>query len=163
MTWLYCSAIFLSSCLLFLVQPLCAKMLLPLLGGTPAVWNTCMVFFQAGLLLGYAYAHAMPRWLGVSRHALLHVALLIAAYFTLPIRLPDEVASGWHPVLWLLASLALAVGLPFVLLAAGAPLLQRWFVCKHHLEPRDPYFLYAASNLGSFVALALFPFVLEPW
>ena len=163
MTWLYCIAIFLSSCLLFLVQPLCAKMLLPLLGGTPAVWNTCMVFFQAGLLLGYAYAHVLPRWLGVSRHALLHVALLIVAAITLPIRLPDEVASGWHPVLWLLASLAGAVGIPFVLLAAGAPLLQRWFVCKHHLAPRDPYFLYAASNLGSFLALGLFPFVLEPW
>ena len=163
MTRLYCLAIFLSSCLLFLVQPLCAKMLLPLLGGTPAVWNTCMVFFQAGLLLGYAYAHAVPRWLGVKRHALLHVALLIAAYFTLPIGLPDEIAVGWPPVLWLLASLAWAVGIPFVLLAAGAPLLQRWFVSKHHLGPRDPYFLYAASNLGSFLALGLFPFVLEPW
>jgi hypothetical protein len=163
MTWLYCSAIFLNSCLLFLVQPLCAKMLLPLLGGTPAVWNTCMVFFQAGLLLGYAYAHALPRWLGVSRHALLHMVLLIAASFTLPISLPDEVAWGWHPVLWLLASLALAVGVPFVLLAAGAPLLQRWFVCRHHGTPPDPYFLYAASNLGSFLALGLFPFVLEPW
>jgi hypothetical protein len=162
MTWLYCAAIFLGSCLLFLVQPQCAKMLLPLLGGTPAVWNTCMVFFQTGLLLGYAYAHWLPRWLGVTRHAVLHVLLLIAAYFTLPIGLPDEVGEGWHPVLWLLASLALGVGPCFVLLAAGAPLLQRWFVCKHHDDPRDPYFLYAASNLGSFLALGLFPFVLEP-
>jgi spermidine synthase len=156
-------SLFASAMLLFLVQPMIGKMILPQLGGTPAVWNTCMVFFQAGLLLGYAYAHALPRWLGVSKQALLHVALLIAAYFLLPIRLPDEIASGWHPVLWLLASLAVAVGLPFVLLAAGAPLLQRWFVCKHQQSPRDPYFLYAASNLGSFLALGLFPFVLEPW
>src|SRR5207253_3885646 len=90
MTWLYCSAILLGSCLLFLVQPMCAKTLLPLLGGTPAVWNTCMVFFQAGLLAGYAYAHAIPGRLGVRRHAVLHILILIAAYFLLPIRLPDE-------------------------------------------------------------------------
>ncbi len=163
MTWLYCSAILLGSCLLFLVQPMCAKMLLPLLGGTPAVWNTCMVFFQTGLLVGYAYAHVLPRRLGVGRHAILHLMALIGAYFMLPIRLPDEVHEGWHPVLWLLASLTISAGVPFVLLAAGAPLLQRWFVRRHQLSPRDPYFLYAASNLGSFLALALFPFVLEPY
>jgi hypothetical protein len=162
MTWLYCGIILLGSCLLFLVQPMCAKMLLPLVGGTPAAWNTCLVFFQAGLLGGYAYAHAVPRRIGVARHALLHLLLLIMAFFTLPISLPDEVREGWHPVAWLLASLAVSVGLPFVLLAAGAPLVQQWFVAQHRVSPRDPYFLYAASNLGSFLALGLFPFVLEP-
>jgi hypothetical protein len=161
MTYLYRGTILLSACLLFLVQPMCAKMLLPLLGGTPAVWNTCMVFFQAGLLAGYAYAHLLPRRLGLGWHALMHLALLIAAYFTLPIRLPDEVREGWHPVFFLLASLTLSAGLPLVLLAACAPLVQRWFVAKY--PARDPYFLYAASNLGSFLALGLFPFVLEPF
>jgi hypothetical protein len=160
MTWLYSAAILLGSCLLFLAQPMCAKMLLPLMGGTPAAWNTCMVFFQAGLLVGYAYAHALPRWLGIRRHGFLHLLLLLGAFFTLPIRLPDEVPDGWHPVLWLLAALTISVGLPFVLLAAGAPLVQRWFVCR---TPRDPYFLYAASNLGSFMALGIFPFVFEPF
>lgn len=160
MTWIYAAAILLGSFLLFLVQPLCAKMLLPMLGGTPAVWNTCMVFFQAGLLAGYAYAHALPLRLGVGRHAVVHLLALIAVFFLLPIRLPDEAPPGWHPVLWLLVSLTMALGLPFVLLAAGAPLLQRWFLTRS--APRDPYFLYAASNLGSFLALAIFPFVLEP-
>ena len=163
MTWLYCGAILLGSCLLFLAQPMCAKMLLPLLGGTPAVWNTCMVFFQAGLLAGYAYAHALPGLLGVGRHAVLHVVALTLVYFILPIRLPVDVGEGWHPVLWLLASLTASVGLPFVLLAAGAPLLQRWYADRDWSSQRDPYFLYAASNVGSFLALAIFPFVLEPF
>ncbi len=160
MTWLYAAAILLGSLLLFLVQPMCGKMLLPSLGGTPAAWNTCMVFFQAGLLVGYTYAHFLPRWLGIRRHGFLHLLLLFVAFFTLPIRLSDEAPDGWHPVLWLLAELAMRVALPFVLLAAGAPLVQRWFICR---TPRDPYFLYAASNFGSFLALAIFPFVLEPF
>jgi hypothetical protein len=160
MTWLYAAAILLGSLLLFLVQPMCAKMLLPLMGGTPAAWNTCMVFFQAGLLAGYAYAHVLPRWLGVRMHGFLHLLLLVVAFFTLPIRLNDEAPDGWHPVAWLLAALTLRAGLPFVLLAAGAPLVQRWFACR---TPRDPYFLYAASNFGSFLALVFFPFVLEPF
>ena len=162
MTWLFCSAILLSSCLLFLVQPMCAKMLLPSLGGTPAVWNTCMVFFQTGLLLGYVYAHYAPRWLGVGRHAILHIVVLILAFFTLPIRFPDEVVSDLHPVLWLLAVLTVNAGLSFVLLAGSGPLLSRWFVYKTWSTPRDPYFLYAASNVGSFLALGLYPFILEP-
>src|SRR6476646_6938710 len=153
MTWLYSAAILLSSFLLFLVQPICAKTLLPLVGGTPAAWNTCMVFFQAGLLAGYAYAHFLP-----TRWALVHIAGLIGVWWLLPIALPDEVLAGWHPVLWLLAALVLFAGLPIFLLAAGAPLLQRWFSSR---SPQDPYFLYAASNLGSFLALAFFPFVLE--
>src|SRR5262249_2049088 len=81
----------------------------------------------------------------------------------LPLELPDEVPEGWHPIVWLLVSLTVAIGLPFTLLAAGAPLVQRWFAVRSLDEPRDPYFLYAASNIGSFVALALFPFLLEPY
>lgn len=161
MTWLYSTAILIGSCLLFLVQPMGAKMLLPVLGGTPAVWNTCMVFFQAGLLAGYAYAHAGPRWLGIRGHAVLHLALLLVAFFLLPMRLPDDVADGWHPIVWLLVSLTTAIGLPFLLLSAGAPLLQMWYSARMP-SAKDPYFLYAASNIGSFLALVLFPFVLEP-
>jgi spermidine synthase len=162
MAWLFSATILLSSCLLFLVQPLCAKMLLPYLGGTPAVWNTCMVFFQAGLLLGYAYAHYVPRWLGIRWHALVHLAALVLAFFLLPIEFPSAMNDRVHPVLWLLEVLTLQVGLPFVLMASGAPLLQSWFVCKTRGLPRDPYFLYAASNFGSFLALGLYPLVLEP-
>src|SRR5262249_27185201 len=157
MTWLYASAILLGSFLLFLVQPMCAKTLLPLVGGTPAAWNTCMVFFQAGLLAGYAYAHMVPKRIGVGRHAVLHLAALIGVCFLLPITLPDEVREDWHPVLWLLVSLILAAGLPIFLLSAGAPFLQRWYVSR---GSDDPYFLFAASNLGSFLALAVFPFAL---
>lgn len=160
MIWIYGAAILLGSFLLFLVQPMCAKMLLPLMGGTPAAWNTCMVFFQAGLLAGYAYAHLLPRWLGAVRHGVLHLILLAAAFFLLPVHLSEQAPAGWHPVLWMLAELTLRVGLPFILLASGAPLLQRWYAQR---TPGDPYFLYAASNLGSFLALAIFPFLFEPF
>src|SRR5947207_8952377 len=142
--------LFLSSSLLFVVQPMIAKMVLPLLGGAPAVWNTCMVFFQACLLIGYAYAHFSTRWLGAKPQAILHVCLLIAALWFLPLHIP----SGWtppaqvNPVGWLLALLFASVALPFVIVSTTAPLLQKWFA---HGERggAEPYFLYAASNVGS--------------
>ena len=161
MAYFFVGTILLSSSLLFVVQPLCAKMLLPTLGGTPAVWNTCMLFFQAGLLAGYAYAHLGPRILGVKTHALLQVALLASALLFLPVQMPREVAPPDRPVLWLLGTLLLNLGLPFFLIAGSGPLLQRWY-CQ--VEPgRDPYFLYAASNLGSFAGLLVYPFLLEPF
>lgn len=160
MIWLYSGTLLLGSLLLFVVQPICAKTLLPLVGGTPAAWNTCMVFFQAGLLAGYAYAHWAPNRIGVRLHAILHIAALAGVCFLLPINLPDEVERGWHPVLWLLGSLTLFAGLPVFLLASGAPLLQCWYANQ---SASDPYILYAASNFGSFLALAVFPFVLEPY
>jgi hypothetical protein len=158
----YFVAIFVGSALLFLVEPMCAKMVLPLLGGTPAVWNTCMVFFQAGLLLGYAYAHFLPNRLGLGRQAMLHVLLLASAAWLLPITLPESIPAGWQPVLWLLLALTWAVGLPFMLLAASAPLLQRWYAQGDRAQLRDPYFLYAASNLGSFTGLLSYPLLIEP-
>jgi len=173
MTWLFSATILLGSCLLFLVQPMCAKKLLPHLGGTPAVWTTCMVFFQAGLLLGYAVAHFLPRWLGIKGSSVLYVVALALTFLFLPIQFPDEIEPDRHPILWLLMTLTLNVGLPFVLLAAAAPLLQRLYADENvHRQSttlqdrrpvRDPYFLYAASNLGSFIGLGLFPFVVEPF
>ncbi len=161
---LFAVTLFVSATLLFLVEPMIAKMILPKFGGTPAVWNTCMVFFQAALLAGYAYAHATTHWLGVRRQAILHSALLFLPLISLPI----AVSQNWAPppeedprpvLLWLLV---LSVGLPFFVVAASAPLMQKWFTATGHSAARDPYFLYAASNLGSMLALLAYPSLIEP-
>jgi hypothetical protein len=164
MAALFAIALFASAALLFIVQPMVAKLVLPLLGGTPAVWNTCMVFFQAVLLIGYAYAHAAPRWLGVRRQAILQLVLLALPIFVLPLGLRE----GWlppasaNPIPWLLAFLAVTVGLPFFVLSTNTPLLQKWFADTGHPSARDPYFLYAASNLGSMLVLLSYPLLVEP-
>lgn len=161
----YTAAIFVSSTLLFLVQPMFAKMVLPLLGGTPAVWNTCMVFFQTMLLAGYAYAHVTTKLLGVRRQAMLHLLILLIPLIALPIAIP----KGWapptetNPIPSLLLLLGVAVGLPFFALSTTNPLLQSWFSQTGHPAARDPYFLYAASNLGSMLALIAFPVGIEPF
>ncbi len=165
MPFFFALTLFTSATLLFLVQPMIAKLILPTLGGTPAVWNTCMVFFQAALLAGYAYAHAATGWLGVRRQAALHAALLLVPLAVLPLR----VAPGWtppadaNPIPWLLALLAVSVGLPFFVVSTSAPLLQKWFAATGHASARDPYFLYAASNLGSMLSLFGYPVVVEPF
>lgn len=160
----YTAAIFLGAFLLFSVQPMFAKMVLPLLGGTPAVWNTCAVFFQTVLLLGYVYAHLSTQWLGVCRQALLHLCVLILGLSALPIALPADWAppTDSNPTIALIWLLTRCVGLPFFLVSATGPLLQKWFSETGHRSARDPYFLFAASNLGSMLALAAFPFVVEP-
>jgi hypothetical protein len=156
-------AIFVGASLLFLVQPMFARMALPLLGGAPAVWNTAMVFYQATLLVGYAYAHASMRWLGPRRQAGLHLLVLLVPLLALPIALP----AGWtppgdaSPIPWLLALLAVAVGLPFFAVSATSPVIQAWFAATGHPMARDPYVLYAASNLGSMLALLAYPVVVE--
>src|SRR4051812_21211510 len=161
----YVAAVFVSAVLLFLVQPMFARMVLPLLGGSPAVWNTAIVFYQIVLLAGYAYAYAVTRWLSLRRQLVLHLGVLLLPLLVLPIELPE----GWqppateHPVFWLLSLLGVAVGLPFFVVAASSPLLQRWFAASAHLVPRDPYFLYGASNLGSLLALLGYPLVVERW
>ncbi len=162
--WLFTATIFVGATLLFLVQPLFAKMVLPLLGGSPSVWNTALVFFQAVLLAGYGYAHWLLRWLGPRNQIIVHVCVLAMAALVLPI----GVASGWRPhagtppALWLLGLLTVSVGAPFFAVSATAPLIQRWFARTGHPHAHDPYFLYSASNLGSVLALLAFPFVLEP-
>src|SRR4030095_13396859 len=165
-TVVFAIALFVSALLLFSVQPLIAKMLLPYLGGSPAVWNTCMVFFQVMLLGGYVYSHLLPRAIGLGRHAILHVSLMIATAFLLPIEVSPtaigSLASASSAPVWLLATLLKTVGLPFFILSTTAPLLQSWFSNTAHRRARDPYFLYAASNLGSLLALLSYPLFIEP-
>ncbi|MGH7499854.1 MAG: spermidine synthase [Gemmatimonadales bacterium] len=164
MTILYGATLFLSAALLFTVQLIFSKMVLPLLGGSPAVWTTCMLFFQVVLLLGYAYAHGTSATLTFRRQAPLHIALLAISLLFLPVAL----APGWTPpdgtmpVVWLLGLLAASLGIPFFLLSSTAPLLQRWFTGTDQPGADNPYFLYAASNAGSLLALLSYPMLVEP-
>ncbi len=160
----YTAAIFVSALLLFSVQPLFTKMVLPRLGGSPAVWSVAMVFFQSLLLAGYAYAHYLMRLSSRTIPVAVHLLLLLIALLTLPL----SIAVGWGEpptsgyALWLLGLFALSIGLPFFALAANNPLLQAWFVRTGHPDGPDPYFLYASSNIGSFLALLSYPVLLEP-
>jgi len=161
---LYTITLGLSALLLFWVQPLYARMMLPMLGGAPAVWITAMLFFQAALLAGYLYAHLSIRWLGLKVQSLLHGGLLMAAFVALPVALPQGwmPPTGTMPAAWQLGLMAAGVGLPFFAVSATAPLLQRWFAHTGHAESANPYFLYAASNVGSIAALVGYPFLFEP-
>jgi hypothetical protein len=160
---LFATALFLNALLIFWVQPLFAKMVLPLLGGSPSVWTTCMLFFQAALLAGYAYGHAGIRTLGIRRHAMLHIVLVWLPLLVLPIAVNTEtVPATDQPIAWLLQTMGSTVGLPFVVLASTAPLLQRWYSSLPNRTAADPYWLYSASNVGSLAALIAFPIVLEP-
>jgi hypothetical protein len=163
LTLLFGATMVVSAWLQFLVQPMFAKMVLPRLGGTPAVWNTCVVFFQATLLVGYLYAHVTTRWLGVRRQALLHVVVLLLPLIALPIAVAGEPpAADATPVWWLLGVLSMSVGLPFFVVSTTSPLLQRWFSSLPHRQASDPYFLYSASNLASLLALVSYPAIIEP-
>jgi hypothetical protein len=160
---LFASVLFLNALLIFWVQPLFAKMVLPVLGGSPSVWTTCMLFFQAALLAGYAYGHAGIRALGIRRHALLHAVLVWVPLLLLPIVVNQEsAAAADRPIAWLLNTMTTTVGLPFVVLASTAPLLQRWYASLDNRPSTDPYWLYSASNIGSFAALLAFPILFEP-
>jgi hypothetical protein len=153
----------LSALLLFSVQPMLAKMLLPVLGGAPATWAVSLCFFQALLLAGYAYAHLLSMTLATRWALLVHAGLLLAAFATLPVRLPSELEPpAGNPYLWLLGTLAALAGLPFFALSANAPLLQLWFGRSGHRRSADPYFLYGASNAGSLGALLAYPVLIEP-
>jgi len=159
---LHALAAFLGAFLVFLVQPIMGRFILPWFGGGTSVWTTCMLFFQAALLAGYAYAHLLTRSAPLRTQAVFHAALLGGAMFFLPI----EPSEAWKPepgvepggrILTLLCS---TIGLPFLALAATAPLIQSWFAATH--DGRSPYRLYAVSNAGSALALAVHPFVIEP-
>ncbi len=158
---LFTLTIFVGSFLLFLVQPMIARLALPRLGGAPAVWNTAMLFYQAALLAGYLYAHALGR-LPVRAQIGVHAALLLAAALTLPIGLRDLAPpdAAANPAPWLLMLLTLSIGPLFFAISAQAPLMQSWFARAS--GGRDPYFLYAASNAGSLLALIAYPLLVEP-
>jgi hypothetical protein len=160
---IHAATIFLSSFLLFLVQPLIARLILPWFGGTAAVWTTCMLFFQMVLLAGYAYAHATNARLAPRSQALVHTVLLAVALALLPIA-PHErwkPLGGEEPVTHILVLLVASVGLPYFLLSATSPLLQAWFARAR--PGQDPYRLFAISNLASVLALVGYPFVVEPY
>jgi len=165
MQLLFALTLLVSATLLFLVQPMFAKMVLPRLGGTPAVWNTCMVFYQAALLGGYLYAHFATRWLGTRRQAAAHLVLLCLPWLVLPVGIAAhwQAPAGENPIPWLLLVMTACVGLPFFVVSASAPMLQAWFADTGHPAGRDPYFLYAASNLGSMAALLGYPLLVEPY
>lgn len=161
----FAAAIFTSAFLLFWVQPLFSKMILPLLGGSPSVWNSAMMFFQLVLLAGYGYAHLLTRYVAsLRRQIVIHGAVIAAGLIFLPFAVARDVMppTDTSPVLWLIGLLTLSVGWPFFALSASAPLLQAWFARGDHRASKDPYFLYAASNAGSLLALLMFPVVLEP-
>jgi spermidine synthase len=179
---LFATTLFLSATLLFLIQPMIAKMILPLLGGAPTVWISCMIFFQTILLAGYFYAHAVTASMTGRAQRLLQIGLLLVplpalALLTLPLALARGQAatgdgpSAWlgpppieaNPIPWLLGLLLVCVGLPFFVVATTAPLLQKWFANTKHPAAQDPYFLYGASNLGSILALLSYPALLEPY
>ncbi len=161
----FVAAIFLSAALLFAVQPMFTKMVLPRLGGAASVWSVAMVFFQTVLLAGYAYAHLLTRFAPGRASIFIHISVMLAGCFLLPL----HIASGWGrppqvgEAFWLLGLFTASIGLPFFALAANGPLLQAWFVRSDHPAAKDPYFLYAASNAGSFLALLAYPVVVEPF
>lgn len=158
---LFVATILVGSFLLFLVQPLVARLALPLLGGAPNVWNSAMLVYQALLLGGYAYAHLLSRW-PVRRQAVVHLSLMALASLTLPISLAQlPPPQPGMEALWVPALLALTIGPVFLLVSAQAPLMQRWFAAEQGAG--DPYWLYAASNLGSFAGLLSYPLLFEPF
>ena len=174
---LYASTLFVSAFILFLVQPMIGKMILPKLGGTPQVWNTCMVFFQTILLAGYAYTHFVSTRLKLRQQLMLHSVVLLLPLLVLlpwhswgipflpegPFNLTDYVPDlGVNPIPSALYILLVIVGLPFFVVSTTAPLLQKWFAYTGHPAARDPYFLYGASNLGSMLALLFYPALIEP-
>ena len=159
----YAAAIFLGAFLLFLVQPIIAKQILPWFGGSAAVWATCMVFFQMTLLVGYGYADVTTRRLAPRQQAILHVALLVLSLFLLPIT-PDlswKPAGDENPSWRILGLLAVTIGLPYFMLSTTSPLLQAWFARRFHHA--IPYRLFALSNLASLLALLAYPVMIEPW
>lgn len=159
---IYAITLILSAFLLFSVQPMFARMILPLLGGTSSVWNVSMLFFQACLLGGYAYTHLSSRFLSIRVQALIHLGLLLLCMVFLPVLVDPATMPGPNPALWQLGLMLSLIGGPFMVVSASAPMIQRWFTATGHKDAANPYFLYAASNIGSLGALVSYPLVVEP-
>jgi len=161
---LFAGTLFISATLMFILQPLFGKLLLPLLGGSPAVWNTCMVFYQTLLFLGYLYAHFLSVKFSPHRQIQIHAVVIAISLIALPVALPDNPIppTDTNPTLWLMWTLFLAIGLPFFIVSTTSPLIQKWFSKVGHHTSEDPYYLYGASNAGSMLALLSYPFLIEP-
>lgn len=161
---LFAGTLFVSATLMFILQPLFGKLLLPLLGGSPAVWNTCMVFYQTLLFLGYLYAHYVSVTFSPHRQIQIHATVVAISLIALPVALPESTIppTDSNPTLWLMWTLFLAIGLPFFVVSTTSPLLQKWFSKVGHHTSEDPYYLYGASNAGSMLALLSYPFLVEP-
>jgi spermidine synthase len=161
---LFATTLFISALLLFAVQPMFTKIVLPKLGGSPSVWSVAMAAFQTFLFLGYVYAHVLTRALSPRRAAFVHLGFMALVAASLPLGLARsfDIPPADGVMIWLIGLFAVSIGLPFIVLSATAPLLQSWFVATGHPQARNPYVLYAASNLGSFCALLAYPSVLEP-
>ena len=160
----FCATVFVSASLLFFVQPLFAKLVLPQIGGAPAVWTTAMLFFQVVLIGGYVYAHLLTKWLPLRWQLVTHLVFWALALTFLPLSIPESWsydASG-STAMQTLMLFALGVGLPFAVLSANAPLLQAWYARSGGPSADDPYFLYSASNVGSLLALLAFPLLADP-
>lgn len=161
----FAATLFTSALLIFSVQPMVSKMLLPMLGGSPSVWNTAMVFFQAALLAGYGYAHLLAKLLSLRGQAIIHLLLLLFFTSVLPLTIPKDTIPPEQSgqAFWQLSAMLLCVGGPFFVLAASAPLFQHWFASSNHKDAGNPYFLYAISNAGSMAALLGYPLLAEPF
>lgn len=161
---LFASTLLLSATLMFILQPLFGKLMLPLLGGSPAVWNTCMVFYQILLFFGYLYAHLLSTHCTYTRQIQIHITIVLISLMALPVALPELMTppTDSNPTFWLAWTLLIAIGLPFFVLSATSPLMQKWFSQIGHHTSHDPYYLYVASNIGSLLALLSYPFMIEP-
>ncbi|HBA64755.1 MAG TPA: spermidine synthase, partial [Methylococcaceae bacterium] len=162
--FLFALTLFSSASLMFVLQPMFGKALLPLLGGSASVWNTCMVFYQSILFLGYLYAHFLSTRFGYRKHIAIHLSILLISLYFLPVSIPEgsRPPSSENPSIWLLSTLFVSIGLPFFVLSTNSPLLQKWFSKIGHQTSSDPYYLSIASNAGSLIALLSYPFLLEP-
>lgn len=159
MLFLFAATLCANACLLFLIQPMVSRMILPLMGGAPAVWTTCLLFFQGVLLAGYLYSHLLTTRLSFRKQVLVHSFVLLGSALCLPLEVSSGALDGIYS---LLGRLALTAGLPFFALSTTAPLLQKWFSNTDHESSKDPYFLYSASNLGSLVGVLGYPALFEP-
>ena len=163
--WIYILAVFCGASMVFMVQPMVAKLVLPQLGGSPQVWNTSMAFFQGALLVGYGYAHFLQKIPRARTQVIVHLCVMVLAATLLPLRITTLLGEpgATPPALWLLGVLAISIGAPFAALSATAPLVQAWHAKVHGREGGpEPWALYAASNLGSLLALLAYPVIMEP-
>ncbi len=161
---LFSLTLFMSACLMFILQPMFGKVLLPSLGGAASVWNTCMVFYQSILFLGYLYAHFLSHRLQIYQQFRVHSLLFLLSLIFIPIGVAENNTppTETDPTIWLLSVLWMAIGLPFFILSTTSPLLQKWFSTIGHRSSHDPYFLSIASNTGSLLALLSYPLIFEP-